>query len=147
MSYYDFHGKYHREGACLIWDGYVQSGGYGQVLHDGKRWLVHRLAWAQQNGQIPRGIMVLHHCDHPRCIELTHLRLGTAKDNAADMIARARGGKTRRPHTRIRKLTDDQVREIRTSVGNPKDIAARWGITWGTVYQIRAGRRKSLVQP
>ena len=91
--------------------------------------------------------MVLHHCDHPRCIELTHLRLGTAKDNAADMIARARGGKTRRPHTRIRKLTDDQVREIRTSVGNPKDIAARWGITWGTVYQIRAGRRKSLVQP
>ena len=106
---------------------------------------MHRLAWAQANGPIPDGMMVLHHCDQPRCIELSHLRLGTAKENMVDCIERARRAKSYVPHTRVRKLTDGQVREIRVAAGNPKEIAARWGITWGTVYNIKAGRRKPLV--
>ena len=145
MKHYDFTGKYRREMACLIWTGYVQSGGYGQVEHEGRRWLVHRLAWRNEYGEIPPGMLVLHHCDTPRCIELQHLRLGTARENMADCIARGRYAKKHRPHTRVRKLTDEQIVEIRASTEKPKDLAKRLGISWVHVYAIKAGRRKALV--
>jgi hypothetical protein len=33
---------------------------------------------------------VLHKCDHPLCIEITHLRLGTQRDNIHDMMRKGR---------------------------------------------------------
>ena len=145
MKTYDFTNKTMASGSCLLWTGYVQSGGYGQVEVGGRMMLVHRLAWQQERGEIPPRMLVLHNCDNPLCIEISHLKLGTHKDNAADMIARERWGKTHRPHTRVRKLTDDQVREIRAADGKVTDIASKYGISHTTVCDIRNRKRKKLV--
>lgn len=73
----------------------------------------HRMSWEHFYGPIPNSLWVLHKCDRPCCINPMHLFLGTAQDNADDMIAK---GRARHPvgvnASRVR-LTDDIVREIR----------------------------------
>ena len=50
----------------------------------------HRVSWQMHYGAIPAGQYVLHRCDTPRCVRPDHLFLGTARDNAADMIRKGR---------------------------------------------------------
>lgn len=63
------------------------------VLESGKRSIpAHRAAWLAQRGDIPQGKFVCHRCDRRRCIEPEHLFLGTAQENAADMVRKGRHG-------------------------------------------------------
>jgi hypothetical protein len=60
----------------------------GHFRLDGKRWYAHRAAWVLWRGPIPEGLVVRHArgCD-TLCVNPSHLRLGTALDNAADRQA------------------------------------------------------------
>ena len=82
--------------ACWEWTGARNRGGYGIK---GRR-LAHRLAWSEANGRpVPDGMLVLHSCDNPPCVNPAHLRIGTVADNAADRVARNRswrGGQRRK---------------------------------------------------
>lgn len=51
-----------------------------------------RKTWIREYGEIDGDLQVLHHCDNLLCIEITHLYLGTAEDNTADMFERGRSG-------------------------------------------------------
>jgi hypothetical protein len=75
---------------CKIHQGSFFSDGYGQVWFRGNNWRAHRVAWTKANGEIPDGLWVLHKCDNPACINVDHLFLGTAKDNADDRWAKGR---------------------------------------------------------
>jgi len=83
--------------------------GYGYKRIGKKRYRVHRLAYEDWYGPIPKGMMVLHKCDNRKCYNPEHLFLGTAKDNAIDMVNKGRhnAGKGNS------KLTEEQVKEIR----------------------------------
>lgn len=88
------------ENGCHQWlahrGGRTHEGMYG-VLWDGERQVpAHRLAWSFQNGPIPAGLMILHSCDVPTCVNPEHLRPGTAADNSRDMVQRGRHGAQRR---------------------------------------------------
>ena len=83
---------------CIEWQGKRDKDGYGRVEVNGREIAAHRVAWAKENGLIPAGLLVLHSCDNPPCINIDHLRLGTHKDNMADMVARGRS-KFPRPWT------------------------------------------------
>jgi hypothetical protein len=52
--------------------------------------LAHRIAWVFAHGDIPAGLAVLHSCDIPICVRDQHLFLGTAGDNACDMVSKGR---------------------------------------------------------
>lgn len=97
-----------------------------------------RLSYAMHKGPVPDDMFVCHRCDVSLCVNPDHLFLGTNKDNMADCKAKGRhrfgvlcGEKS--PHS---KLTDDQVRAIRSSSGTAKEIAKRFGISKSNVEFI-----------
>lgn len=61
--------------------------GYGSGQIAGKRWNAHRFAWNEVHGEIPKGLQVRHLCGNPSCVNVKHLKLGTASDNRRDAIA------------------------------------------------------------
>lgn len=84
--------------ACWLWTGNANPSGYGQISFTvwvrqfGRRhiMLAHRVGYTLAKGEIPEGMLVLHSCDNPRCVNPDHLRCGTARDNAADALSRGR---------------------------------------------------------
>jgi hypothetical protein len=101
----------HAKTRCWVWTGQInrRRGGYG--VFNGKRvpeW-AHRAAWRFRYGPIPKGIMVLHECDHPPCVR--HLFLGTSADNMRDMIRKDR--ECRGARSRSVKLKDRDVVQVR----------------------------------
>lgn len=126
-----------RSGECLRWDGCANNVGYGHVSINGRHWFVHRLAYEIHVAPIPPGLNVLHSCDTPRCIEPTHLRVGTQADNAQDVVLR---------HRHARHLAPDRVAELygRFADGeSDKAISHAMGLPRGTVAARRHKWRKA----
>lgn len=133
---------------CWEWRANKNNKGYGLFRPGGtlpKR-LAHRLAYEDARGHtIPKGRLVLHSCDNPSCVNPAHLRLGSHKDNVADMDARRRRvapglqGET----VPTSKLTEQQVIALRRDYvsGVPfEDIARRYGISKKSVTDYTSGR-------
>lgn len=77
-------------GECLVYIGPKKGDGYGSV---GAGELTHRVVWEFTYGPIPEGMCVLHRCDNPPCVRVSHLFLGTRKDNALDRKLKGRGSR------------------------------------------------------
>lgn len=84
---------------CWLWTGGIRDRQYGSIRVREKMILSHRFSWVLHNGPIPTGLLVLHACDVPLCVNPLHLWLGTHKDNADDMRRknRARKGEPKAP--------------------------------------------------
>lgn len=83
--------------SCLVWQGSLDTHGYGKIEVHGKTWLVHRYIFTQSNGEIPPGMLVDHLCHTRACVEPSHLRLATRQQNNAN-----RAGATRLSSTGVR---------------------------------------------
>lgn len=132
---------------CWLWRGNRNQAGYGQIKvgRKGPSVSAHRLSYELHHGPIPAGLFVLHRCDNPPCVNPDHLFVGTAKDNSDDMIAKGRRAKHVRPHSRVRKLTDDQVLAIRLDGRALYIVAGEFDVSEATISMIRTGRRKGNV--
>lgn len=91
-----FWAKVAKGDGCWAWTGGKWKTGYGfmQTPKYCKRKIVRatHVAWVTANGNaaIPDGLLVLHSCDNPPCVNPAHLRAGTQKENLADCVSRGR---------------------------------------------------------
>lgn len=73
---------------CAIYTGPRANGsGHGSF---GRRGLAHRISYTMHFGPVPAGMVVMHSCDNPPCVNPAHLTIGTQADNLADMTAKGR---------------------------------------------------------
>ncbi|MCK9325021.1 MAG: HNH endonuclease [Bacteroidales bacterium] len=121
---------------CFICKGrFLNKDGYPQCKLNGKTASAARYIYSKVHGGIPKGMVVRHKCDNPRCINPLHLELGTQGDNNRDRNERdrtargTRGGRT--------KLTVSQVKEIKAHAEKPASyFADLYGVCRSTVRQI-----------
>lgn len=125
-------------GSCWLFTGCVNNNGYGQIRHNGKTMLAHRVAYELIAGEEPNGVL-LHTCDTPLCCNPEHLTVGTQRDNLQDMRNKGRG--VNPPHVPgekcgMSKLTDTKVKEIRSSGLTQRQLATIYGVSQPTIGKI-----------
>jgi len=119
---------------CWLWQGSrFKSGGYGQMWAVGgrRKTKVHRALFIELHGPLRSDEFVCHRCDVARCCNPDHLFVGTAADNAADMVAKGRQVRG------LSKLTASQVLAIRADPRKQYEIAVDYGVTAPCVSQIK----------
>jgi|WetSurMetagenome_2_1015567.scaffolds.fasta_scaffold15037_2 hypothetical protein len=104
-----------------------------------KSYPLSRFIYGNKYGKIKKGLFVLHSCDNPKCINLQHLRVGTAKDNSMDAVKRGRIVKGEQQHLSV--LTDKKVRKIKSlfPIKSDKEISKQFKVSIGTIWFIRKG--------
>lgn len=82
---------------CWLWTSTRSKSGYGYITlpnaYCGARTMkAARVSWIIHNGAraIPDGMLVLHSCDNPPCVNPAHLRIGTQSENILECVARGR---------------------------------------------------------
>lgn len=135
-----------RSSGCWEWTAATTNRGYGNLLSNGRNVSAHRKAWELTYGRIPAGMCVLHLCDNRCCVNPSHLRLGTVRDNNRDCAAKGRQFhvpshlKARGSDHGIAKLNEAQVAEIlrayRNGTMTQKELARRYGVCKQTVCNI-----------
>lgn len=133
---------------CWIWRGGGGLYGHFQLDEYGKhQYDAHVAAYILFIGRIPKRqgkdkLQVCHNCpdgDNPRCVNPTHLWLGTAKENTQDMISKERDAIIGERHANT-KLTFRKVSKIRrkyaTGKYSMKSLANKFGISTTAVFRI-----------
>jgi 23S rRNA G2445 N2-methylase RlmL len=136
------------DGDCLLFTGYCDPNGYGQMSYQGKPHNVHRLHWILVNRSIANGLRVLHKCDRPSCVNLDHLFLGTQQDNMDDMISKNRQFHVRGQHHGKAMFTDQDVIEIRKLIAQEiplTEIASKYKVYPSVICRIKSGKTWSHV--
>ncbi len=132
---------------CWVWNGGVDTRGYGQLNWNGRTVRAHRVAYELMVGPIPRGtgyhgICVRHSCDNKLCCNPDHLVLGTHADNMNDMKERGgRKGIGCGADNGRAKLTIAQVIAIRADRRTLPPIAREYGVSSAQIQRIRAGKQ------
>jgi hypothetical protein len=135
------------ERGCRLWQGGRNSRGpgapaYGRFWADGQNRPASAIAWELANNRrVPDGFEVLHQCDVENCVEPSHLRVGTHRENMQDMSRKGRSASGERGGNA--KLTAKQVAEIRRLLAggeSQNSVAARFGMSQSAIWAIAARR-------
>ncbi len=124
-------------GDCWIWGGSTNNKGYGMVsvgsrVNNTKRpMLAHRASFIAHGNQLSDDDKLLHACDTPACVNPSHLRVGTQKENMADCVAKGRIS---------RKLSDSAISEIRSSALPSRLLAKKYSVSKNSVLYVKSGR-------
>lgn len=136
------------DGDCWQWTKSKTEHGYGQIgrprCEGGRVDYAHRVSYEIHYGvDLGRALktrnLVLHRCDNPSCVNPDHLFIGDFGENTQDMIRKGRkinadqAGEANPAH----KLTDEEVREIRSASGSYAAIGEAFGISASWAWKIR----------
>lgn len=132
-------------GNCIISPLRKDKDGYPKLKHQGKQTIAARLLWHIMFGKIKPGMLVLHKCDNPSCVNPDHLYLGTFEDNMIDKVCRQRVAGNNHPNVKIR---DEEVREIVAAYASgaytQAELAQKYNTCQSVISVCVTGKRKIL---
>ena len=107
---------------CWEWCGPLTVSGYGDLEVGSRkhrndnpashfRSPAHRYSYIlHYKVNIPENIYVCHHCDNPKCVNPSHLFLGTNSDNQIDCVKKGRD----EHRNKVAKEVNSQIAKTRT---------------------------------
>ena len=124
---------------CVEWTARLDRHGYGRfgmLRADGQRrpMAAHRVSYMLFVGDYG-DLHVLHKCDNPKCVNPTHLFLGTNGDNVRDAVQKGRH-RAGNLNVKLTKADAEQIRKLRDSGRSAASIARQFGLDRKTVYRI-----------
>lgn len=126
------------DSGCWIWLASLNTG-YGQFrLDTGKIILAHRYSYLIHKGNPIDGLVVMHTCDNPKCVNPDHLVLGTQAENIRDMHVKGRAKKRGLigvDHS-MSKLDDGKVLEIRASTESVMALSKKFNVSRAVIYDV-----------
>lgn len=126
---------------CTDKDGYVR------IKYNGKHDRLFRVLYQQKYGEIPKGLVLRHLCNNAWCVNVEHLKVGTHKENAEDMIncGRSLKGKNNFKINGIKngsnKLTEEEVKEIYLSDLSYNKLSKIYNVTSTNISYIKNKRQ------
>lgn len=124
---------------CFEWPFSLnRHNGYGLVYSQGRQWRVHRLSYTMTNGPIPDGLVVMHKCHNPSCVNPDHLQVGTQKEN---MEMSVRDGRLTGAIKHSQVLINRCIK-LRNEGMMLKDVSAITGIPISTISNYCRGYTK-----
>jgi len=111
-----------RESGCLLYMGRLDEDGYARISYQGKNRIGSDVVYEIVYGTIPQGVEVDHICHVRKCVEPTHLRLLTHRQNVIHIKAYEE-----KRHQRIKQLieTYPQIKGFPILITLP-DLKALW---------------------
>ena len=94
-----------------------------------KYYITYRLIWEKFKGKIPKGLQLNHKCGNSRCLNLSHLYIGTQKDNMNDRILHGKTNKGKKFPSKTKhyyKLNPQIYQEIRNKYFIEKGYTQRF---------------------
>ena len=70
-----------KSSTCWSWTGVPSDTGYGHIVFEGLDQGAHRVSWEIHRGPIPAGMHIDHKCHNRICVNPSHLRVATPKQN------------------------------------------------------------------
>lgn len=138
----EFWSKIIRQGPDDCWphvSACEATDGYGVFEFKGETYIAHRLAYFLHTGEQPGDLYVLHGCDNHACCNPTHLRLGTAADNARDAADRGRSRSSQFDVVLARSYYEEGLTH--------QQIADTFGCSRAHVGRLLHGRIRSYAVP
>lgn len=136
-----FEKKFDKEdgNGCWEWNAHKGRWGYGTFSVNRKSKLAHRVSYELYVGEIPDGLLVLHRCDNPACVNPKHLFIGSNADNVHDCEQKGRAVHLTGEKHGSAKLTEEQVMAIRNKRKDralEPTLAKEYGVTQEHISRI-----------
>jgi hypothetical protein len=131
------------DNGCHIFTGSKDDCGYGRIHKDKKLVRVHRVVYEKIHGWIAKGLVIMHSCDNPACINPEHLSSGTHTDNMQDMSKKNRKYVHIGSSHGMAKLTETDIPIIRKRLFNGDtciSIAKDYEVSEGMIRHIKNNR-------
>ena len=78
---YRFWSKVKKSRGCWLWQGAINTNGYGNFHNKGRTVKAHRFAYEICVGEIPKGLTIDHLCRVRHCVNPSHLEPVTMREN------------------------------------------------------------------
>src|SRR5690606_33126054 len=107
---------------CWEYRGPKLRSGYGVLQYQSRALKAHRVVHEYHNGPIGAGLVAMHLCDNPPCVNPDHLRAGTVQDNVDDKMQKGRFKPSRGSANGSSKLTEAQVLDLFSRKDVPSQV-------------------------
>lgn len=103
---------------------------------------LHRLVYCEANGLTLvdiKGLCVRHTCDNPRCIEPTHLVIGSWAQNNKDRADRGRSAKTVPSRQRLKPSEVAAIGAMFLGGARKTHLARQFGVDFSVIQKVLNG--------